>query len=103
MRLPWVNAAVDELAQRIMRNINAAAAVTPINLLAVTLLATPRQTLPEPDLVRQLELYQSLLKAFPYSAAGDGDAAFAARRSSPTARRCKSSRARTTRSGIWCG
>jgi glycerol-3-phosphate O-acyltransferase len=66
-RLPWISAAVDELAQRIMRNINAAAAVTPINLLAVTLLATPRQTLPEADLVRQLDLYQALLVAFPYS------------------------------------
>jgi glycerol-3-phosphate O-acyltransferase len=68
VRLPWVNAAVDELAVRIMRNINAAAAVTPINLLAVTLLATPRQTLPEADLLRQLDLYQALLAAFPYSA-----------------------------------
>jgi len=66
-RLPWINAAVDELAVRIMRNINAAAAVTPINLLAVTLLATPRQTLPEADLLRQLDLYQALLTAFPYS------------------------------------
>ena len=68
MRLPWINAAVDELAQRIMRNINAAAVVTPINLLAITLLATPRQTLPEADLLRQLDLYQALLGAFPYSA-----------------------------------
>jgi len=50
-----------------MRNINAAAVVTPINLLAVTLLATPRQTLPEADLLRQLDLYQALLAAFPYS------------------------------------
>jgi glycerol-3-phosphate O-acyltransferase len=66
-RLPWISAAVDELAQRIMRNINAAAAVTPINLLAVTLLATPRQTLPAADLLRQLDLYQALLVAFPYS------------------------------------
>jgi len=66
--VPWLNAAVDELALRIMRNINAAAAVTPINLLAVALLATPRQTLPEADLLRQLELYQALLAAYPYSA-----------------------------------
>jgi glycerol-3-phosphate O-acyltransferase len=32
------------------------------------LLATPRQTLPEADLSRQLDLYQALLAAFPYSA-----------------------------------
>jgi len=65
VRLPWLNAAVDELALAIMRNINAAAAVTPINLLAVTLLATPRQSLPEPDLLR--DLYLQLLRDFPYS------------------------------------
>jgi glycerol-3-phosphate O-acyltransferase len=66
-RAPWLAAAVDELAERIMRNINSAAAVTPINLLALALLATPRQALPEADLVRQLELYRSLLTSFPYS------------------------------------
>jgi glycerol-3-phosphate O-acyltransferase len=66
-RLPWVNPAADELAERIMRNINSAAAVSPINLLAIVLLATPRQALPEQDLIRQIELYLSLLRAFPYS------------------------------------
>jgi glycerol-3-phosphate O-acyltransferase len=58
---------VDDLAAEIMRNINAAAAVNPMNLLAITLLATQRQALPEPDLVRQLDLYKALLKDFPYS------------------------------------
>ena len=66
-RASWLTTAVDELAERIMRNINAAAAVTPVNLLALTLLATPRQALPEADLTRQLELYRSLLSSFPYS------------------------------------
>ncbi|MBV9727729.1 MAG: glycerol-3-phosphate 1-O-acyltransferase PlsB [Gammaproteobacteria bacterium] len=66
-RTPWLAAAVDELAERIMRNINAAAAVTPVSLLALALLATPRQALPEADLTRQLELYKSLLISFPYS------------------------------------
>jgi glycerol-3-phosphate O-acyltransferase len=66
-RTPWVAPVVDELAARIMRNINSAAAVTPINLLAVTLLATGRRALLEADLLRQLELYRSLLGAFPYS------------------------------------
>jgi glycerol-3-phosphate O-acyltransferase len=67
-RAPWIAAAVDELAGRIMRNINAAAAVTPINLLAVVLLAMPRQALPEADLERQIDLYRALLRGFPYSA-----------------------------------
>ncbi|HVC31363.1 MAG TPA: glycerol-3-phosphate 1-O-acyltransferase PlsB [Steroidobacteraceae bacterium] len=66
-RAPWISGAVDDLAGRIMRNINAAAAVTPINLLAVTLLAMPRQALPEADLERQIDLYRALLRDCPYS------------------------------------
>jgi len=66
-RIPWIGQAVDELAVTIMRNINAAAAVTPINLLAIILLATPRQALPEAELVKQIELYQALLRGHPYS------------------------------------
>src|SRR6186713_1145679 len=65
-RLPAVNALVGELALSIMRGINAAAAVTPINLLATTLLASPRGALPESGLLRQLELYLRLLRAWPY-------------------------------------
>ena len=66
-RLPWVSQAVDDLAGAVMRNINSAAAVTPIGLLAVTLLATPRQSLSEADLLRQIDLYRALLLGFPYS------------------------------------
>jgi glycerol-3-phosphate O-acyltransferase len=51
-----------------MVNINAAAAVNAVNLLAVALLATPRQAMLERDLVRQLDLYRALLNANPYSA-----------------------------------
>ena len=50
-----------------MRRINAAAAVTPINLLSVALLAAPRQAMIESDLEKQLQLYIDLLRAFPYS------------------------------------
>jgi glycerol-3-phosphate O-acyltransferase len=66
-RLPAVNALVGELALSIMRGINSAAAVTPINLLATALLASPRGALPESALLRQLELYLRLLRASPYS------------------------------------
>jgi glycerol-3-phosphate O-acyltransferase len=48
-----------------MCNINAAAAVTPINLLAIILLAMPRQALPEADLERQIDLYRALLRGAP--------------------------------------
>ncbi|HEX6636168.1 MAG TPA: glycerol-3-phosphate 1-O-acyltransferase PlsB [Steroidobacteraceae bacterium] len=67
-RLPAVNALVSDLAQAIMRGINSAAAVTPINLLATALLASPRGALPESALLRQLELYLKLMRANPYSA-----------------------------------
>jgi glycerol-3-phosphate O-acyltransferase len=63
-----IGPAVDALAQRIMRNIHAAAAVTPVNLLAIVLLATPRQVLREADLLRQLGLYRQLLREVPYAA-----------------------------------
>src|SRR5580704_7071333 len=66
-RVPWLNAAVAELAAQVMRNINAAAAVTPIGLLAVALLASPRRTLVEADLLRQLTLLKALLAGCPYS------------------------------------
>ena len=64
----WFNALIDELARRIMVNINAAAAVNAVNLLAMVLLATPRQAMLERDLVGQLDLYRALLQANPYSA-----------------------------------
>lgn len=66
-RAGWVNAMVDASAHAIMRNINAAAAVTPVNLIATVLLATPRQLLPEEDLIAQLDLHLRLLRRLPYS------------------------------------
>ena len=66
-RAGWIGDAIAELAIRINTEINAAAAVTPINLVAMAILATPRQALAELDLVRQLELYQALLRDAPYS------------------------------------
>jgi glycerol-3-phosphate O-acyltransferase len=65
-RARWINAAVGDLATRINIEINSAAAVTPINLVAMAILATPRQALPEVDLMRQIELYQLLLHDAPY-------------------------------------
>src|ERR1700722_2141738 len=62
----WINDAIGDLAARINAGINAAAAVTPVHLVAMAILATPRQALPESDLVRQVELYQRLLRDAPY-------------------------------------
>jgi glycerol-3-phosphate O-acyltransferase len=63
----WIGAAIADLAARITSGINAAAAVTPINLVSMAVLATPRQALLEADLTRQLELYQRLLRDAPYA------------------------------------
>ncbi len=68
----WINDAIGDLAVRINIEINAAAAVTPINLVAMAILATPRQALAEVDLVRQVELYQQLLRDAPVWTLGDG-------------------------------
>jgi glycerol-3-phosphate O-acyltransferase len=64
----WVVALADELADDIMRNINSAAAVTPVNLLALALLATPRQATLENGLIRQIETLLALHSALPYHA-----------------------------------
>jgi glycerol-3-phosphate O-acyltransferase len=66
-RAGWITEAISDLAVRINTEINSAAAVTPINLVAMAILATPRQALPELDLIRQLELYQRLQHDAPYS------------------------------------
>jgi glycerol-3-phosphate O-acyltransferase len=65
-RPPWIGAVVDELAVTIMRNINGAAAVNPVNLLATALLATPRQAFVAVDLARQIDVYRRLLAAARY-------------------------------------
>ena len=66
-RPPWLSPLVAELATSIMTRINAAACVTPVNLIGLVLLATPRQRMGEADLVRLLEVYASLLRQAPYS------------------------------------
>jgi glycerol-3-phosphate O-acyltransferase len=63
----WISHAIDELARRIVTEINAAAAVTPVNLVAMAMLGTPRQAMPETDLAGQLDLYAGLLREAPYA------------------------------------
>lgn len=63
----WLNRAVDSLATRILENVNRAAHVNPINLLALALLATPKHAMTEADLAAQIELFKALLIELPYS------------------------------------
>ena len=67
-RPPWLGDAVDEIAARDhdahqQRGVRRADEL----LIALALLATPRQAMLENDLDRQLELYASLLRQAPYS------------------------------------
>ena len=63
----WLNGVVSQLAEQIQININRAADVNPINLLALALLATPKHAMAEGDLLTQLELTKALLEELPYS------------------------------------
>jgi len=62
---PWFRSAVGQLSHQIMLEINAAAVVNPVNLIATTLLATPRQSIDEADLIQQCEFYQQLIASQP--------------------------------------
>ena len=66
-KVRWMSAAVDSLAGRILRNINGAAVVSPINLLAMSLLAAPKKAMAEQDLAELIDLLRSLLLELPYS------------------------------------
>jgi glycerol-3-phosphate O-acyltransferase len=66
-RADWQGTLIDELGREIMQRINAAAAVTPISLLAYVLLATPNQRIGLDELRRQLQLSKNLLRRFRYS------------------------------------
>jgi len=66
-RPDWLSATVDAIAQKIQVNINRAADVNPINLLALALLSTPKHAMGEADLLAQLALSKRLLQELPYS------------------------------------
>ncbi|EIK51635.1 glycerol-3-phosphate acyltransferase [Stutzerimonas stutzeri TS44] len=62
-----LNATTNRLAERIAQRLNEAAAVNPVNLVALAMLSTSRQALDRRSLARILDLYQRLLRAVPYS------------------------------------
>jgi glycerol-3-phosphate O-acyltransferase len=78
-RPDWLNEATNKLSERIAQRLNEAAAVNPVNLVALAMLSTSRQALDRRSLARILDLYQNLLRAVPYSPHttlpdGDGEA-----------------------------
>ncbi len=66
-RPEWLSRTVDATAERINVNINRAADVNPINLLALALLSTPKHAMGESDLLAQIALSKQLLHDVPYS------------------------------------
>ncbi|MDP3846610.1 MAG: glycerol-3-phosphate 1-O-acyltransferase PlsB [Pseudomonas sp.] len=78
-RPSWLNDTANHLAERIARHLNEAAAVNPVNLVALALLSTSKLALDEKALARVLDLYLALLRSVPYSPhttlpEGDGQA-----------------------------
>lgn len=78
-RPAWLSDTTNRLAVRIARHLNDAAAINPVNLVALALLSTSRLALDERALTRVLDLYLALLRAVPYSPhatlpEGDGQA-----------------------------
>ena len=61
-----VKLAVDEVADDILENINKAAVINPVNLLATILLNAPTHALAERDVLLRLEQFKSLLKHHQY-------------------------------------
>lgn len=63
----WLSESIDTLARRIQVNVNRAADVNPINLLALAVLSTPKHAMGEADLLAQIALSKTLLQEVPYS------------------------------------
>ncbi|MFY0701954.1 MAG: glycerol-3-phosphate 1-O-acyltransferase PlsB [Bermanella sp.] len=66
-RPEWTKDVVNELAIDVVTGINKAAALNPINMLALAILAAPKQAMDEAVLAQTLNLYRELAKDMPYS------------------------------------
>ncbi|TXR53780.1 glycerol-3-phosphate 1-O-acyltransferase PlsB [Reinekea thalattae] len=66
-RPEWMFSFVDQLAIQVVKRINSAAALNPINMVATALLSTPRQAIESSLLLEQLKLLKSLHQAVPLS------------------------------------
>lgn len=66
-RPDWTKKAVNDLATELVTGINKAAALNPINMVALAILATPKQAMDEKILAQTLNLYGELAKDMPYS------------------------------------
>ncbi len=63
----WLSPMINDLGHRIITGINETAHVSPVNLLAAILLATPKHAIDRGDLLESLDLYLDLLQHCAYS------------------------------------
>lgn len=63
----WLASVIEDLANRIQTNVNKAADVNPVNLLALCLLSTPKHAMSEADLLSQLALVKFIIVSVPFS------------------------------------
>ncbi|WP_371230236.1 glycerol-3-phosphate 1-O-acyltransferase PlsB [Pseudomonas sp. QE6] len=66
-RPAWLSETTHHLARDVARHLNDAAAINPVNLVALALLSTTRLALDETALARVIDLYLGLLHKVPYS------------------------------------
>ncbi len=66
-RPAWLSDTTHHLARDVARHLNDAAAINPVNLVALALLSTTRLALDETALARVIDLYLDLLRKVPYS------------------------------------
>ena len=66
-RPAWLNATTNRLGAKVAQHLNEAAAINPVNLVALALLSTSKLALDERALSRVLDLYLALLRSVPYS------------------------------------
>ena len=66
-RPEWLSQTTNRLGDKVARHLNEAAAINPVNLVALALLSTTRLALDEQAMARVLDLYLALLRRVPYS------------------------------------
>ncbi|MGV8859840.1 MAG: glycerol-3-phosphate 1-O-acyltransferase PlsB [Pseudomonas sp.] len=63
----WLNETTQRLGERVAQGLNEAAAINPVNLVALALLSTNKLALDDQAMARILDLYLTLLRRVPYS------------------------------------
>ena len=66
-RPDWLNDVTGQLGERIVRHLNDAAAINPVNMVALALLSTSRLALDQSTLTKVLDVFLALQRRVPYS------------------------------------